>query len=169
MTEYWIARVRTVDVKICAVTTIAGGSDTEKTSGIGIECSISDPIALVFDRSANNKPETVLFVAGYGVLQRLDLLEGELSVCAMPAVNGIQIDSYVIATSGHLIVTFRKTNSIYLFDPDFSGGDTSSCNTGTDTAAAGSNCSLVPVVAVTATNRSQMGRAVRHDFKLRVL
>ncbi len=133
-TEY-TGRVRSIDMKTHAVTTIAGSGAGHKSSdasdGVGMECCIFEARNLTFDRSrsrsrsasaAHVKPESVpYFTSAQGRISRLDITTAPVTTCLAPGSHdlGDGWAGWGLARppSGRLVVSCRSTRSIYTFDP----------------------------------------------------
>ncbi len=73
-------RIRMVDIASRLVTTIAGDGKTETRDGTGLKCSLHSPQQIVFDRSLNVKPNSVLLItSGSGPIRRFNTETGVLT------------------------------------------------------------------------------------------
>ncbi len=122
-------RIRMVDTKTQAVTTIAGDGATLFTGDrVGSTCGMQSPRKLAFDRSApttgTGKPQSVLYITSPEGIRRLDLDTGQVTLCVMTKTYALsEMDFYGICSTsiGRLILTCVKSNSVYSYEPR-SGG-----------------------------------------------
>ncbi len=138
--EYSGNRIRVVDTKTRAVTTVAGNGKLSNFDGFGSESSILWPRKLVFNRSltlthaiGSSAPVSasgpIIFITAHRTIRILMIASGQLTTCPDEDGWGEKVDPYAIDTlpSGQLIVSGLNTRSIYLYDP----------NTGTNQLIAG--------------------------------
>ncbi len=64
--------IRKVDLPSLSVTTIAGDTKKRTRDGTGVQCSIDGPRQIVFDRSPNVKPNSVLLIAAIKSIRRFE-------------------------------------------------------------------------------------------------
>ncbi len=107
------SRIRMIDTKTQAVTTVAGS---------GALTSVGGSRQLVFDRSPASstvKTQTILFITSFYSLRRFDLTTGQMSTCVLTTETGHEIDPHGLAATptGRLILGYMNKNSIYAYDP----------------------------------------------------
>ncbi len=114
-------RIRKVDLTSRSVTTIAGDGTYETRDGTGVKCSICTPRQLVFDRSPNVKPNSVLLISSRKAIRRFDTETGVVTTLKLHAstATGTAINPSSLAhtPSGHMILSCDDTHSLYLVDP----------------------------------------------------
>ncbi len=115
-------RIRKVDLPSRSVTTIAGdGKRMFVCDGTGVKCSIRYPQHLVFDRSPNVKPNSVLLITSERAIRRFDTETGVVTTLKLSRLtaSGTGIDPWSLAhtPSGHMIIGCADTHSLYLVDP----------------------------------------------------
>ncbi len=112
--------IRMVDTKTRAVMTIAGNTKPKSEDGVGLNCSIHDPHKLVFDRSPNVEPESIIYISADNSIRRFNLKTSHMSTCAWKtsaASNKIDPFGLCCTPTGHLLFACPNTNAVYAFDP----------------------------------------------------
>ncbi len=137
--DYHSNRIRSIDLKTQAVTTIAGDGKSVSWNGFGVQSSIHRPRKFVFGRSASDEPESVLYITSEGGIRRFDLTTQELTTCKVQKSDTRIFTPWAIdaVPSGHLIVSCDFTSCIYLFDPLTGKLDLLAGSPGRDGAASG--------------------------------
>ncbi len=107
-------RIRKIDLTSGAVTTIAGDGKKATRDGTGVECSIYASQQIVFDRSPNLKPNSVLIVTSEKAIRRFDIETGVMTTLKLK--TSIDPIAVVVTPSGHLIVSCFLTRSLYSID-----------------------------------------------------
>ncbi len=110
-------RIRLINTETDAVTTIAGDGKAENRDGKGTECSIYYPRHMVFDRSPNSKPETVLLITAVDAIRRFDTETGVVTTLKLNTRIKISPWAMDYTPSGHLIVGCTTTHSLYVINP----------------------------------------------------
>ncbi len=119
-TDYHNYRIRSVDVKTQAVTTIAGSGENELRDGVGLECAISTPRKFVFDTSRSVNAESAIYITSAGGIRRLNLITREMTTCPMAdqrISRTFDVWAIAIAPGGALIFSCLESHSIYSLDP----------------------------------------------------
>ncbi len=113
-------RIRMVDLTTRSVTTIAGDGKAATRDGTGVNCSLYRPREIVFDRSPNVKPNSVLLIASYEFVRRFDITTGVVATLKFEnsTLNSLAL---VYTAGGHLIASCWATESMYSIDPLTSG------------------------------------------------
>ncbi len=111
-------RIRMVDIKTRAVTTIAGDGEALNRDGVGLKSSIVWPNRIAFDRSPTVKPDSVLFITADQSIRRFEIHTGRLSTCKWNGgEQAAMIDPHALCStpSGQLLVSCSRT--VHRFDP----------------------------------------------------
>ncbi len=121
-------RIRLVDTKTQAVTTLAGnGAEPfDYTSPASRQGRIYKPYKFTFDRSRATKPESVLYYRSGHLICRFEIQTGATAVIDLDGIDetcdrNTSRSFYPFTAdctpSGHLIVTCANTNGVYAIDP----------------------------------------------------
>ncbi len=121
-TDSFNHRIRMIELKTCAVSTVCGDGKEEHRDGTGIaNTSLKRPRKLAFDRSPTVTPDTILYITAPNVIRKLNIATGQLSTIKLSAAGAkFGIDPYGIdcTPTGMLVVTCRATHAVYMINPN---------------------------------------------------
>ncbi len=109
--------IRMIDVVSRTVTAVAGDGANENRDGIGRKSSLKWPQQLVFDRSSNVKPNSVLLITCIGGLRRFNIETGVLSTVKLNTPMTLDLCGIDYTPSNHLIVSSTNLPSLWLINP----------------------------------------------------
>ncbi len=105
-------RIRAVDLTSQNVSTLIGDGKQERRDGTGVNSSLYYPRQIVFDRSPNVKPNSVLLISSCNAIRRFDT-----ETAVLTSLESGYLDPFpmTFTPTGHLIVGCRATDSLHCF------------------------------------------------------